>query len=110
MLQMRIRFSLFVLILEVRTNGRLLERQIELDRIARISAPMDSPYVPVILAKMIGDREDQSPTRRGFVEQIGLTIEEADRYTRYLRGQWQAFQADFHAEVGEKLDIAVRVA
>ena len=48
---------------------------------------MDSPYLPVILEKMIGDREDP---RRGLAEYYDLTVEEAYRYTRYLRESGRA--------------------
>ena len=95
--------TIAVLIVEVRTNSALLERQIELDRIDRMGDIGESPYLPEILDKIKAvDTAFIGDTPTAFMDRYSLTFVEADRWTRYLRGQWQAWEADFLAgQIGQ---------
>jgi len=99
--------TLAVLVVEVRTNGALLQRQIELERIAMSSQPIESPYLADILEKINairGRRGRRTNTVPAFVDQYGLSQVEAQRYVRWLRGQWQMHQADFRSGLNSRLD------
>ena len=90
--------TIVVLILEVRTNSALLERQIELDRIDRLASISESDYLVDVLAKIKEIDSDYvgRPTA-AFMDRYGLGFAEADRWVRYLRRAWQSNQADYLA-------------
>ena len=87
--------SLVVLVLEVRQNTALVERQILLDRSNWVAQIIDSPYIAPIFAKIKAIDDDIVPTERAFMEQYDLTFEEATRFTTWLRQMWSGFQAEF---------------
>ncbi len=89
--------TLIFLVVEVRTNTATLQRQVDLDQAARDTQMMDSPYLPGIIAKIkqvdVGTIE---PAVQAFMDRYGLTFEEADRFSRFLRQNWLGYQADFY--------------
>ncbi len=87
--------SLVVLVLEVRQNTALVERQILLDRSNWVAQIIDSPYIAPIFAKIKAIDDDIVPTERAFMRQYDLTFEEATRFTTWLRREWNGYQAEF---------------
>ncbi len=91
--------SLVILILEVRNNSRLIERQMSMDRVnTRAEIVINSPYLPEIIAKIKEvDGVATNPELVAFTERYSLTHEEAQRIVRHIGRQWEGYQADFHA-------------
>ena len=87
--------SLVVLVLEVRQNTALVERQILLDRSNWATQIIDSPYIAPIFAKIKAIDDDIVPTERAFMDQYDLTFEEATRFTTWLRREWSGYEAEF---------------
>ena len=87
--------SLVVLVLEVRQNNALVERQILLDRVNADAQIIDSPYLAPIFAKVKAIDDDIVPTELAFMEQYDLTFEEATRFTTWFRREWRGYEAEF---------------
>jgi len=85
--------TIVLLIVEVRSNSELLQRQFELERVDR-SAIFDSQYLPGILEK-IKSVDGVGRAVQAYMDRYDLTYVEADRWVRYMRQQWQAHEADF---------------
>lgn len=94
--------TIVLLIVEVRSNGKLLQRQIELERIDR-SAIFDSQYLPDILEK-IKSVDGVGGTVQAFMDRYDLTYVDADRWVRYMRQQWEAHEANFRFGETESLE------
>ena len=86
--------TIAVLILELRSNSALLERQIELDRIDRISVILADAELAEILQRT-GRGGQPSRMERLVMNEFDLTLPEAAKFGRYTGNQWQAVQADF---------------
>ena len=91
--------TLIFVLLELRTNNDFLERQLNLDRIDRTSITvLESEYLPDIIEKIKEVHIDEIGTAtQTFMDRYDLSFVEADRFTRYLRQQWQGFEADYLA-------------
>ena len=101
--------TLAFLVLEVRGNTRVLERQSILDRSNAIAMPLlISPQLPSILAK-IKKTDGQHPTYQAFIDRYDLTPEESIQWERHLFLIWFGLEADFR-NTGEspELEGAVR--
>jgi hypothetical protein len=87
------------------THSGLLNRQIQLERADRGNV-YDSPYLPDILEKIkVLDGVDRDV--QAFMDRYDLTHVEADRWTRYLRQQWEAHEADFLLGETAQLDANI---
>ena len=89
--------SLFLLTVEISENTKAVRYQIESERIDRIRNAADSPYIPSIVAKVKKvDAGNIEPATAAFQETYGLTLVEADRFSRHLGSIWEGLQADYH--------------
>ena len=88
--------SLLVLVFEVRQNNALVERQILLDRADLDASIIESQYLPPIIAK-IQAVQGVLPVESAFSRQYELSEEEAIRWSRLLRRDWNNYEADFDA-------------
>ncbi len=92
--------SLIFVLLEVRYNTVILERQASLDRAQAFNAPYlnDSP-LPGILAK-IKAVDGMEPLEAALMERYDLTFEEAVRWGRHLSLLWTVLESDYRANGG----------
>jgi len=94
-------FTLALLLLELRENNHLLERQAGVERAERVSRPfIESDLLSPIMAKIKEvDSDYIGGATRAFMDRYSLSYVEADRFVRYLRFQWKAFEADYLAGI-----------
>lgn len=87
--------SLAFLIMEVRYNTRILERQAVLDRTAAFNTPFleDSP-MPAILTR-IKAVDGFDPVEEVFAARYELSYLEAVRWVRHLAVLWTVLEADY---------------
>ena len=103
--------TLVILVLQVRGNTAILQRQIDLDRAYRDASEMvNSEYMPEILTRIkeidVGTTE---PAIVAFMDRYGLSLAESDRFVRWLRRGWRSNEADFLANgPSETLDSAIQ--
>lgn len=87
--------TLIVLVFEVRANTAAIERDALLERSNRLSAPfLNTADLSRISAK-IQAVDGVDPVIQAFVDHYGLSVAEADRWTRVLTLVWQSLLADY---------------
>lgn len=87
--------SLIVLIVEVRTNTRAIERQSDLDYIEAFTQPfIDDVQMGDVLAKLKA-RDGDEPTVAALIDAYDLSDVEAAAWMRYLYRTWYGMEADY---------------
>ena len=100
--------SLIVLIAEVRTNTRAIERQNRLDYVTSLTEPfLDDVPIGAVLAKIKAVDGREAPIE-AFIEAYGLTDVEAAAWGRYLYRLWYGIEADFYYSGREAVESTAR--
>jgi len=87
--------TLIVLIIEVRENTASIDRQASVDRISAATEPFFDAELASILVKIKSiDGEDTSAVN-AYVENYGLSHEEAVLWTRHLWYLWKTLEAEY---------------
>jgi len=90
-----IAISLFILILEVRQNTLIQERQMQLDQQAAFNDPfIASPEYAKILAK-VKAVDGLEPNSKALIDRYHLTVEEAGTWARYATSIWSGYQSQY---------------
>ena len=90
-----IAISLIVLILEVRQNTLVQERQIQIDQRAAFNDPfVVSPVHARILAK-VKAVDGLEPNSQAYIDRYELTVEEAGTWARHNTNIWSGFQSQY---------------
>lgn len=89
--------SLVVLIIEVRQNTLITERQIALDRAAAMTSPFFDSELPSILEK-IKSHDGLDLNIVPFIEAYDLSYREAVIWERHLQYAWAVLEAEFEAD------------
>ena len=101
--------TLVVLIVEVRTNTREIQRQIFIDRVANIAAPFVSGPELLQAYERIKSKDGWEPDNRAFMDRYELEPAQAIAWTRFLMINWAGLEADFLASgPSERLARQVR--
>lgn len=101
--------SLVVLIVEVRTNTRALERQSRMDYISAITEPyLDDVRLGDVLAK-VKAVDGREPTVQALMDAYGLTDTEASTWGRFLYRNWYGLEADYKYGGRELVEPTLRV-
>ena len=87
--------TLTILVTEIRSNSRLIERQIILDRANADAQIIDSPYLAPVYAKVKAITGEIGPVNVAFMEKYDLTLEETARFVSYIQRGWTILEADF---------------
>ena len=87
--------TLIILVAEIRSNSRLVERQITLDRANADAQIIDSPYLAPAYVKVKAITGEIPSAQVAFMEKYDLTLEEAVRLVAYLQRDWAILEADF---------------
>jgi hypothetical protein len=87
--------TLALLTAEVRGNTRALERQIRMDRAQAVAEPILESEVLRDAYRAVKTRDGWEPDMAAFMEQYGLTEEQAIAWTRFLYWAWVRVEADF---------------
>lgn len=101
--------SLIVLIVEVRTNTRAIERQSDLDYIDAVTQPyIDDVQMGEVLAK-IKAVDGREPTVAALMAAYELSDVEAAAWGRFLYRTWFGVEADFRYGGREMVEESVRL-
>ena len=87
--------TLVILVAEIRSNTRLIERQIILDQANADARMIDSPYLAPIYVKVKAITGEIPPAQAAFMKEYDLTLEEAARIVSYIVRDWTVLEADF---------------
>jgi hypothetical protein len=87
--------SLIVLIVEVRSNTKARERQVNLDAITRISEPFLEPAELLAGYERVKALDGWEAQNAAFMEHYGMEPSQAVAWVRYLILLWGGVQADF---------------
>jgi hypothetical protein len=101
--------TLVFVLFEVRNNTVAIERQVNLDRSAILSAPfLASPDLAEILAK-VKAVDGLPPLTQAYSERYNLSVEQSIVWERHLYSIWDGLQADYlHSGPSEILDDYIR--
>jgi hypothetical protein len=100
--------SLVVLIAEVRTNTRAIERQSRMEYASSMTQPyMDGVSMGDVLAK-VKAVDGREPTVAALMDAYGLTDVEAAAWNRFLFRAWQGMDADFRYGGRELVEETLR--
>jgi len=101
--------SLVVLIVEVRTNTRAIERQSDLDYIEGVTRPyIDDVQMGEVLAK-IKAVDGREPTVAALMDAYDLSDVEAAAWGRNLYRTWFGVEADFRYGGREMVEERIRL-
>ena len=101
--------SLIVLIAEVRTNTRAIDRQNRMDQLSTLTQPfLDDVDIGEALAK-IKAIDGREPAVATFMEAYDLTEVEASTWLRHLYSVWGALEADYIYSGSEFVEPTVRL-
>jgi len=87
--------TLVVLIVEVRVNTRMTERQIMLDRAANVSEPFISSAELLEAYELIKEKDGWEPDIQRFMDEYDLEPRQAIAWTRFLYVNWWTLEVDF---------------
>jgi len=87
--------SLVVLVVEVRANTRAIERQILLDRYARIASPFIQGPELIEAVQRVKAVDGWPEVNQRLMERYGLTEAQAVAWSRHLMMIWLGLEADF---------------
>lgn len=100
--------SLVVLVIEVRANTRAIERQILLDRYARIASPFVQGPELIEAVQKVKAVDGWPDVNRRLMDRYDLTEAEAVAWTRHLMMIWLGLEADF-ASTGPSPSMAATI-
>jgi hypothetical protein len=102
--------TLLFLIMEVRGNTRAVERQIGLDGVARVTAPLINFADFAEIYGRVKAIDGPEPLTAAFAERYRLTLEQSVRWARYHHQLWLGLQADYlYSGPSARLDNTLRV-
>ena len=100
------------LAVEINQNSELLQFQaVSQEQQRFLGRYVDSPELPRIEAKLIGDisASSDSPVAK-LVRDYGLTPEDARRWTRYVLDQWLSNASRYNTGASEACRVGARLA
>jgi len=102
--------TLVLLVAEVRTNTRALQRQAFMDRSTALNGPFfeDPDLARILTGIKEVDGWGNEEWEPAFVDRYGMSLEDAVRWGRHLGMIWQGLEADYVLE-GPSEGLASRV-
>lgn len=87
--------TLVLLLVEVRANTGALERQIRMDQAQSVAEPVLDDALLRSAYRKVKQRDGWEPEVAAFMDEYGLTDEEAITWTRFLYWAWVRREADY---------------
>jgi hypothetical protein len=89
--------TLIVLVLDVRSNGRLMQRQLDMERLERRYYGDSIELIQALEQIRAIEPESNSPGLNAYMERYDLSFQDAMRWASYVWRTWVMYETDFLA-------------